>query len=249
MNTAMILAGGKGTRFSEMTHSVPKPMIKANEKPLLIHIINLYINYGTKDIVILAGYKKDIISEYFNTILNESKLESDLYTSNDISIKVLDTGLETMTGGRIKIGIEYKNNEESFFLTYGDALSDVNLSKLKEFHKLKKPLVTVTAVRPPARFGSLEIENGLVKKFGEKDQAKEGWINGGFFALEPSVKDFIDNSNTIFEKFPLEEISKRESLVAYQHPGFWQCADTIRELELLEKAIKDNNYAENYKAL
>ena len=148
-----------------------------------------------------------------------------------------------------KSGIEYRNNKESFFLTYGDALSDINLSKLKEFHNSKKPLVTVTAVRPPARFGSLEIENGLVKKFGEKDQAKEGWINGGFFALEPSVKDFIDNANTIFEKFPLEEISKIESLVAYQHPGFWQCADTIRELELLEKAIKDNNYAENYKAL
>ena len=249
MNTAMILAGGKGTRFSEMTHSIPKPMINANEKPLLVHIINLYVSHGTKNIIVLAGYKKEIISEYFDKFLESSNLEEDLFTYKDINIKVLDTGLETMTGGRIKKGINYKNNKESFFLTYGDALSDVDLNSLEKFHNEFTPTVTVTAVRPPARFGSLEINDNLVERFGEKDQAKEGWINGGFFVLENNVADYIEGDETVFEKFPLEEISKKEGLMAYKHNGFWQCADTIRELELLEKAIIENKYAESFNIL
>ena len=249
MNTAMILAGGKGTRFSEMTDKLPKPMIHAGNKPLLIHIINLYVSYNVKNIIVLAGYKKDIISKFFSESLDRSLNEEDLYQLNDISIKVLDTGLETMTGGRLKRGIEYLNNDEDFFLTYGDALSDVNLNSLEEFHLLNKPIVTITAVRPPARFGSLELTDNVVEKFGEKDQTKEGWINGGFFVINNSIKDYISDDTTIFEKSPLENVSREGKLMAYKHNGFWQCADTIRELELLEKSISENKYEENFKGL
>ena len=160
----MILAGGKGTRFSEMTDKLPKPMIRAGSKPILIHIINLYITYNVKNIIVLAGYKKNVISNYFSQILSQSSKEKDLYQLDDISIKVIDTGLETMTGGRVKRGIEYLNSEEDFFLTYGDALSDVNLKSLEEFHSKNKPIVSITAVRPPARFGSLELKNNVVEK-------------------------------------------------------------------------------------
>ena len=249
MTTAMILAGGKGTRFSEMTHSIPKPMIEANGKPLLIHIINQYLKYDIKNFIILAGYKKNYISDYFRNLLNESKIESDMFTKNDITVKVLDTGLETMTGGRVKKGIEYKNDDQNFFLTYGDALSNINLQNLKEFHNKYKPTVTVTAVRPPARFGSLEINDFTVERFGEKDQAKEGWINGGFFMVENRIKNLIDDESTIFEKYPLEETSRMKELLAFKHSGFWQCADTIRELELLEKAIVENDYMKNFNIL
>ena len=249
MNTAMILAGGKGTRFSEMTDKLPKPMIRAGSKPILIHIINLYITYNVKNIIVLAGYKKDIISNYFSEILSQSSEEKDLYQLDDISIKVLDTGLETMTGGRLKRGIEYLDSEEDFFLTYGDALSDVNLRSLEEFHSKNKPIVSITAVRPPARFGSLELKNNVVEKFGEKDQTKEGWINGGFFIINNSIKNYISDDTTIFEKSPLEKISLEGKLMAYKHNGFWQCADTIRELELLEKAISEIKYEEKFKGL
>ena len=249
MKTAMILAGGKGTRFSEMTDMLPKPMITAGKKPILIHIINFYITYNVKNIIVLAGYKKDIISNYFSEILIQSSEEKDLYQLDDISIKVLDTGLETMTGGRLKRGIEYLNSEEDFFLTYGDALSDVNLKSLEEFHSKNKPIVSITAVRPPARFGSLELKNNVVEKFGEKDQTKEGWINGGFFIINNSIKNYISDDTTILEKSPLEKISLEGKLMAYKHNGFWQCADTIRELELLEKAISEIKYEEKFKGL
>ena len=164
-------------------------------------------------------------------------------------VTLVDTGETTMTGGRLKRVREYLG-EQTFCFTYGDGVSDVDITALISHHQSYGRLATVTSVQPPGRFGVLEFGvDASVVAFQEKPHGDGTWINGGFFALEPSVKDFIDNENTIFEKYPLEEISKRESLVAYQHPGFWQCADTIRELELLEKAIKDNGYAENYRAL
>ena len=154
-----------------------------------------------------------------------------------------------MTGGRVKKGVEYKNDEKNFFLTYGDALSTANLGELENFHNENKPIVTVTAVRPPARFGSLEIKNHIVEKFGEKDQAKEGWINGGFFVVENEIINFIDDEKTIFEKYPLEEVSRIKKLLAFNHTGFWQCADTIRELEILESAMIENNYTKKFNLL
>tara|TARA_B100000282_G_C31699927_1_gene475797 strand:+ start:480 stop:1223 length:744 start_codon:yes stop_codon:yes gene_type:complete len=237
--SVMILAGGKGTRFKEYTDEIPKPMIMANGKPLLIHILNIYKKYGIENCIILAGYKKNVIQDYFeDNFAKHSDSSTTFVDSDNLKVTVLDTGEETMTGGRLKQGIEYLGDEQ-FYLTYGDGIADVNITELTKFHIVNEAKVTLTAVRPPARFGSLELDKNLVMKFGEKDNTNEGWINGGFFVINKDIISYLDSNDTIFEREPLESIARDNNLYAYKHDSFWQCVDTIRELEILEAALKN----------
>ena len=233
----MILAGGRGTRFKEYTEDIPKPMIEALGRPLLLHIIDLYAKYNIENVLILAGYKKEVITNYFSDKFKSSK--ENVFIYKNIRIQILDTGLDTMTGGRVFKGLDYIS-EENFYLTYGEGLSDVDISELTKFHFEKKSKVTLTAVRPPARFGSLELNNHKVMRFGEKLNTSEGWINGGFFVVNKNIKNYLDSGNEcVFEKEPLENIAKEGNLYAYKHEGFWQCVDTIRELEILETRLSN----------
>lgn len=234
----MILAGGKGTRFAEYTDKIPKPMILANGKPLLDHIISIYSKFNIKNIVILAGYKKEKIIEHYESSSKRVSKTEDIFEDNlNTKISVLDTGLETMTGGRLKIGAEYID-EESFYLTYGDGIANIQLDKLTQFFIEQKTIATVTAVRPPARFGSLEIDNNLVTNFGEKDNTSSGWINGGFFVFKREILNYLTGLEDVLERKPLELLATEKELSAFKHEGFWQPCDTIRELEILEKAME-----------
>ena len=237
VNTAMILAGGKGTRFKEQTQTVPKPMIKANGKPLLLYIIEHYMKFGVENYIVLSGYKSENIVDYFANVSRQVSKSKFVY--NDFAnIHVLYTGLNSMTGWRVKQGIK-EVNENEFFLTYGDGISNIDISKLYKFHKKNNKLSTVTAVRPPARFGSLKIENNLVKEFGEKSQADQGWINGGYFVINKKIDKYLKHDKKeIFERNPLENLAKKNQLSAYYHEGYWQPVDTIRELEILENYLK-----------
>ena len=226
----VILAGGLGTRISEYTKTIPKPMIPINKIPILVHLINYYRKYGFSEFYIAAGYKSKVIKDYFK----KNKI-------NKCKIHIINTGLNTMTGGRLKRLSKYLNNE-TFLMTYGDGLSNVNIKKLVDFHKKKKKLVTLTAVRPPARFGAIKIIKDKVKYFREKSSIDEGWINGGFFVIEPEIFKYIKNDKTYFEKRPLEKIATLGKLTAYKHYSFWQCMDTLRDKEILEKKIKENKY-------
>ena len=221
----VILAGGYGTRISEYTKTIPKPMIPIKKIPILIHIINHYRKYNFNEFYIALGYKGQIIKNYFK----KNKI-------NNCKINLINTGLNTMTGGRLKRMSKYLGNK-TFLMTYGDGLSDVNIKKLVQFHKKKKKLITLTAVRPPARFGAIKIVNEKVKYFKEKSSIDEGWINGGFFVIEPEVFKFIKGDNTYLERDPLEKTARLGELVAYKHFGFWQCMDTLRDKEILEKKI------------
>tara|TARA_B110000503_G_C7012016_1_gene356122 strand:- start:203 stop:886 length:684 start_codon:yes stop_codon:yes gene_type:complete len=223
----VILAGGRGTRISEFTNSIPKPMILIFGKPLLYRIMKHYSDYGYKDFIIAAGYKKNIITNYFK----KNKFP-------DWKVHVVDTGKNTMTGGRLKRLEKFLKNE-TFMLTYGDGLSNVNIKSLLRFHKKNKKISTLTSVRPPARFGSIKIKGNQVTYFKEKSKLDEGWINGGFFVFEPAIFKFIKDDNTYLEREPLEKISSSKQLYAYKHNGFWQCVDTIRDKELLEKKLKN----------
>ena len=225
MTKIVILAGGYGTRLSEYTKKIPKPMVKIKNKPILIHIMKHYANYGFKDFYIALGYKGNVIRNYF---------KKNKFSWN---IKLVDTGINTMTGGRIKKLKKYLGNE-SFFATYGDGISDINLNKLLKFHKRNKKLVTLTAVRPPARFGAIKLSGNKVKFFKEKDKIDEGWINGGFFVMETSFIKYIKNSQTFLEKDPLEAVGRMGELMAYKHKGFWQCMDTKRDKDYLDKVLK-----------
>ncbi len=234
MNT-FILAGGKGTRFREETSLKPKPMIEIIGTPMVVHIMNHYIYHDINKFTILAGTKIDYILNYFKN--NFNTISSNEFKYKNSKILILDTGEDTMTGGRIKIGIE-ETKSEKFMVTYGDGISDVNIKKLEKFYNDNNYLGVVTAVRPPARFGRLKIENNEVTEFGEKNQADEGWINGGFFVFNSEVISYIKDEKTVFEKEPLENLSKSGKLGAFTHQGFWQCVDTIREKEILEKKLK-----------
>ena len=221
----ILLAGGFGTRLSEYTKTIPKPMVKVNSKPIILHIMEHFAKYGHKDFYIALGYKGEVIRNFFNKKFYDWK------------INLLDTGKSTMTGGRLK-KISKLINAETFFMTYGDGLSNVNLNKLLKFHKKNKKLVTLTAVRPPARFGALQIEGKIVRRFKEKSKTDENWINGGFFVMQKKFLKFIKNEQTVLEKKPLEEVAKLKQLVAYKHEGFWQCMDTKKDRDLLEKILK-----------
>ena len=223
----VILAGGLGTRLSEYTKLIPKPMVKVNNKPILYYIMKHFSNYGYKDFYVLLGYKGKVIRNYFKK------------KSFGWNINLIDTGLKTMTGGRLKKIKKYLGRE-NFFLTYGDGLSNVNLRKLLKFHNKKKGgLVTMTAVRPPARFGAIKIVGERVKLFREKSKIDEGWINGGFFVINSRFLDYIDNSSTFLERSPLEKAAKQKQLFAFKHDGFWQCMDTKRDKDNLDFLFKN----------
>ena len=224
----VILAGGKGSRLSEYTKIIPKPMVKILKVPIIVRIINHFTRYGFKDFIIASGYKSKIIEKYFSkNFLN-------------LNIKIVNTGINSMTGGRVKLLKKYINN--TFMLTYGDGLCDVDLNKLIKFHKKNKYIATLTAVRPPARFGGIKISGKTVRYFKEKSKLDEGWINGGFFVMETKIMKYIKNKKTVLEQLPLEKLSHSKKLGAFKHHGYWQCMDTIRDKELLELAIKKKIY-------
>tara|TARA_B100001057_G_scaffold495145_1_gene593425 strand:- start:1973 stop:2677 length:705 start_codon:yes stop_codon:yes gene_type:complete len=223
----VILAGGLGTRLSEYTHSIPKPMIDINGKPMIYHIMKHYAKNGFNNFYLALGYKGDVIKKFFKK------------KSFGWNIKLIDTGKNTMTGGRLRRLKRYLG-KDTFMMTYGDGLSNINLKKLISFHKKNKKLVTVTAVRPPARFGVLKFKGNLVNYFKEKSKLDEGWINGGFFVMEPSFLKFIKNDSTYLERQPLERISKKKQLIAFKHRGFWQCVDTKRDLDKIKKILGSN---------
>jgi len=221
----ILLAGGFGTRLSEYTKTIPKPMINICGKPMLFYIMKLYAKYGYKDFYVALGYRGKIIKKFFNKKFF------------DWNINFIETGKNTMTGGRLKRLKKYIG-KETFMMTYGDGLSNLNLKKLLKFHKKNKKLVTLTAVRPPARFGALKLRGQRVSYFKEKSKLDEGWINGGFFVMEPEFLKFIKNDNTYLEREPLEKVTKRRQLVAFRHEGFWQCLDTKRDKDTLDKILK-----------
>tara|TARA_B100000767_G_scaffold69640_1_gene66287 strand:+ start:318 stop:1010 length:693 start_codon:yes stop_codon:yes gene_type:complete len=225
----VILAGGLGTRLSEYTKLIPKPMVRVGGKPIIYRIINLYKKYGYKEFYIALGYKGSIIKKFFNKRFK------------GIKVNLINTGKNTMTGGRLKRLKNYLNSE-TFLMTYGDGLSDVNINKLVNFHKKNKSLATITAVRPPARFGSIKIKKNDVYYFKEKSSVDEGWINGGFFVFEPEIFKYIKNDSTYLEREPFEKLAKKKKIKAYKHQGFWQCMDTKRDKILLDKIIKEKRY-------
>lgn len=224
----IILAGGIGSRLSELTKSIPKPMVKITSRPILFHIMSHYRAYGIKNFIIAAGYKKKIIKDYFKK------------NFFDWNVKVIDTGLHTKTGGRLKRLEKYIEKDENFLFTYGDGVSNVNIKKVIKFHKEKKKILTVTAVHPPARFGEIILKNDLVKSFKEKPQVKNGWINGGFFVADHRLFKYIKNDSDILEKNPLENLCKQNQLTAFKHHGFWKCMDTIRDRDVLREIYKKN---------
>lgn len=227
----VIFAGGFGSRLSEETKLRPKPLVQIGNKPIIWHIMKTYSHYGIKEFIICGGYKYQNFVKYFNSIKNETD-------KIGWNTKVINTGLKTMTGGRLKrISYLIKENED-FCLTYGDGLSDINIKKLILFHKRKKKLATVLAVNPPARFGSLLIKNGTVKKFNEKPIQSESWINGGFFVLNKKVIKFIRNDKSIWEREPLQNIAKKNQLIAYKHKSYWAAMDTLREKNILNNLWK-----------
>ncbi len=241
---AVILAGGYGTRISEETYSKPKPMIEIGGMPLLWHIMKTYSTFGIDDFIICCGYKGYMIKEYFVNYslhnsditldLKENKMEIHHKSVEPWKITLVDTGLDTMTGGRLKKIKKYLG-DETFCFTYGDGLSNVNITKLIEFHKNKKTLGTMTVVQPPGRFGKISLDSDKVTKFEEKPDGDGGWINGGFFVLEPAVIDYIKDDTTIWEREPLERLSKEGQMSAYRHIGFWQPMDTLRDKNQLEE--------------
>ena len=247
----VIFAGGYGTRFSEFTQKNPKPMAMIGGYPIIFHIMNIYSKFGYKDFIIAAGYKSEIIKNYFiNLHLNQSDIEIDMSKNKvkllgkakhaDWNIKIIDTGENSLTGLRLHKLKKYLPNER-FFLTYGDGLSNVNINKLLKFHIMGKKNCTLTAVRPNLRFGELLInKSNLVSKFYEKKQLSDGWINGGFIVCEPEIFDFITKKNEMFEQGPLQKIVKNKQLKSFKHYGFWQCMDNKREYDYLNDLYNTN---------
>lgn len=238
----VILAGGKGTRLSELTHSIPKPMVKVGGIPILIHIINIYLRYGFNDFYILVGFKSKIIKKFFKNYKKSNKPFEFKLKKKKCFITIIDSGKESMTGGRLKTVKNFLNQDEDFMFTYGDGVSNIDIKKLLKFHNKNKKMVTVTAVRPPARFGEILIKNNLVKSFKEKPQVTQGWINGGFFIAKYAFLNYIKNHKTILEKSPLEKIAKEKQLTAFKHFGFWKCMDTLRDRNELEKIYKKTKF-------
>jgi len=240
---AVILAGGFGTRLQEETGLRPKPMVEIGGWPLLWHIMKTYSCHGVNEFVIALGYKGDVIKDYFLNYRNRTsnlvvRLAAGQVTvsgggAEDWTVHLLDTGLATQTGGRVRRALEYAGNE-TVLLTYGDGVADVDVSALVAFHREKGCLATVTAVRPPARFGGLTVDGDRAVAFDEKPQIGEGWINGGFFVLEPGVAEYIAGDDTVFEREPLERLALEQRLAAFRHYGFWQCMDTLRDVRLLQ---------------
>ena len=223
----VILAGGYGTRLAEYTNNIPKPLVKIGNEPILTHIMRFFSSFGFNNFIIAAGYKQEVIFDYYK--------DSIKFQKEFPNLEIVNTGKDTMTGGRILKLKNYFNENENFFMTYGDGLSDVDLNKLKKFHDSHGKIATVTAVHPPVRFGELEITNDRITNFEEKPQAKAGWINGGFFILNYKVFDYIKDDTTMFEKQPMTKLANQGKLMAFKHNGFWKCMDTLRDKIILEK--------------
>ena len=240
---AVILCGGLGTRLSEETVLKPKPMIEIGGFPVLWHIMKIYAAYGIKEFVLPLGYKGEVIKDFFinymyrsrslTVEMHKGRVEVHQGPSEEWVVHLLDTGLNTMTGGRLKQAAAFIGREP-FLATYGDGVANIDIKMLIEHHKQHKRLATVTAVRPPARFGSMVFDGDIIKRFEEKSQVGEGWINGGFFVLQPEVIDYLSGDETIWEREPMEELAAKGQLAAYRHEGFWQCMDTLRDVRLLE---------------
>ncbi len=238
----VILAGGMGTRLAEETEVKPKPMVEIGGRPILWHIMNIYSAFGFNEFIVALGYKGEVIKSYFlNYYYLRNSISINLANGHiDVQdgerenwiVHLIDTGLNTETGGRIKRLASWLK-DGTFMMTYGDGVADVNIQELVTFHRRHGKLATVTAVRPPARFGGITFEGDQVARFEEKPQIGEGWINGGFFVLEPEVLDYIEGDATVFEREPLERLAEERQLVAYRHYGFWQCMDTLRDVRLL----------------
>jgi len=239
----IILAGGFGTRLSEYTGSIPKPMVSVGGRPILWHIMKTYASFGHKDFYMALGYKAEVIKEYFlhyrslnaDFTVDLSTGDVDPHQIDDIdwNVTLVNTGLETMTGGRIKRLKSFIKNEP-FMLTYGDGVANIDIDALLKFHKKHGKMVTLSAVRPSARFGDLEFDGDRISNFQEKPQLHEGWVNGGYFVCEPNIFDLIDDDTQMFEREPLERVVKAGELMAYKHRGFWHCMDTKRDHDLLE---------------
>ena len=245
----LLLAGGYGTRLSEETDIKPKPMIEIGGKPILWHIMKMYSHYGYNEFVILLGYKGYYIKEYFSNYylhlsdvtfdMSDGKIEVHNNSSEPWQVTLLDTGLNTMTGGRVKRAKEYIKNEP-FMLTYGDGVCDVNIKELVEFHKKNKTKATMTAIQPAGRFGALDINSNKVIDFVEKPAGDGNWINAGFMICEPEVLDLIESDDSIFEQYPLQTLAQDGQLSAFKHSGFWQCMDTLRDKTSLNKLWDEN---------
>jgi len=248
----VILAGGFGTRISEQSHLIPKPMIEIGERPILWHIMKYYSAFGHNDFIICCGYKQYVIKEFFaDYYLHTSDVTFDFTAENKMlvhtnssepwRVTLVDTGLNTMTGGRIKRVSDYIG-DETFMLTYGDGVADVDINDLLAFHKANDKIATVTAIQPGGKFGMLDInEDHQITHFMEKSREDGGWINGGFMVLEPEVMKYISGDDCVFERYPLEKLAEEQQLMAYRHEGFWQCMDTMRDKELLEKMWTEGN--------
>jgi glucose-1-phosphate cytidylyltransferase len=239
----IILAGGRGTRLAEETGTRPKPMVEIGGRPILWHIMNIYASHGFKDFIVACGYKGEMIKEYFHNyfihnsdyVVNLEDGSRKLLNANGIDwqIGVIDTGIDTMTAGRV-LRLKKWISMETFMVTYGDGVGNVDIPSLLAFHRSHGKLATVTAVHPPARFGDLKLDGDVVCEFSEKPQAGEGWINGGFFVFDPGVFDYIRGDEASLEQEPLVRLAEEGQLRAYRHPGFWQPMDTLREKQLLE---------------
>lgn len=247
----VILAGGFGTRISEESHLKPKPMIEIGDMPILWHIMKQYLHYGFDEFIICAGYKQEVIKEWFaNYFIHTSDITFDFSKGNEIivhnkysepwKVTVVDTGLNTMTGGRLKRIKNYIDGE-TFLMTYGDGVSNVDITKLIEFHRQHGKLATISAVQPEGRFGYIDLDNDTIRSFREKSEHDIGWINAGFMVLEPKVLDYIKDDTVMFEREPMEKIAAEGEMVCYKHYGFWQCMDTVRDKERLEKAWATGN--------
>lgn len=227
----IILAGGLGTRISEYTKSLPKPMILVNKIPILVHIMKHFSRYGFNEFIIAIGYKGEVIKKYFKK--NKFK---------NWKIDVVKTGKNTMTGGRLKRLEKLLNKNKEFFLTYGDGVSNIDLNKLLNFHKKHNKIATISAVRPPARFGFIKLNKNKVSCFREKSSLDQGWINGGFMIFNNKIFKYLKNDQTYLEREPLEKLSNKGQLYAFKHSGFWQCMDTLRDKELLEKSVRKKKH-------
>lgn len=248
----VILAGGFGTRISEQSHLIPKPMIELGGMPILWHIMKYYSSFGHHEFIICCGYKQYVIKEFFaDYYLHTSDVTFDFTSKNEMTVHnntsepwkvtLVDTGLQTMTGGRVKRVREYLG-DETFMLTYGDGVSDVDINALIDFHREKGKLVTLTAIQPGSRFGTLVIDDELkINHFKEKNKEDGGWINGGFMVMEPGIMDYLADDTTVLEKHTMDILAKKGELMAYQHHGFWQCMDTMRDKELLESLLKSGS--------
>ena len=246
----ILLAGGFGTRMSEYTATIPKPMVEIGGRPILWHIMNTYASFGHKDFYIALGYKAEFIKQYFaqyhtansdfSVNIGTGEMRALNNSTDDWQVTLVNTGIDTMTGGRVKRMQAYLGENEPVLMTYGDGVSNIDIDALLDFHKSHGKMVTMSAVRPTARFGELEISNGHVTAFEEKPQLHQGWINGGYFVVQPEFFDLIDGDTTMMEREPLERATQRGQLMAYKHDGFWQCMDTKRDHEMLEKLWADD---------